>query len=99
MAWCQYYDGGRAWLTTLGHDANAFIDGSAQPGQAEFKRLIVARHQVGDGPDAFLPDSSPARLTRAPAGRETRGRYSIWRAGKRSNGWRSIRPRRLETRQ
>ena len=41
VAWCQYYDGGRAWLTTLGHDTGSFQDGSSQPGQAEFKKLIV----------------------------------------------------------
>jgi type 1 glutamine amidotransferase len=41
VAWCQYYDGGRAWLTTLGHDAAAFVDGSSQPGQAEFKKMVV----------------------------------------------------------
>jgi uncharacterized protein len=41
VAWCQYYDGGRAWLTTLGHDGQAFTDGSSFPGQAEFKKLIV----------------------------------------------------------
>lgn len=41
VAWCQYYDGGRAWLTTLGHDGQAFTDGSSFPGQAQFKALIV----------------------------------------------------------
>lgn len=41
VAWCQYYDGGRAWLTTLGHDTTAFQDGSGSPGQADFKKLIV----------------------------------------------------------
>lgn len=41
VAWCQYYDGGRAWLTTLGHDGQAFTDGSSFPGQAQFKRLVV----------------------------------------------------------
>jgi len=41
VAWCQYYDGGRAWLTTLGHDGQAFTDGSGFPGQQEFKSLIV----------------------------------------------------------
>lgn len=41
VAWCQYYDGGRAWLTTLGHDGQAFTDGSGFPGQPEFKKLVV----------------------------------------------------------
>jgi type 1 glutamine amidotransferase len=41
VAWCQYYDGGRAFLTTLGHDGAAFTDGSGFPGQVEFKKLIV----------------------------------------------------------
>jgi type 1 glutamine amidotransferase len=41
VAWCQYYDGGRVWVTTLGHDGQAFTDGSTFPGQAEFKSLIV----------------------------------------------------------
>ena len=39
--WCQYYDGGRSWVTTLGHDRAAFTDGSGFPGQAQFKQLIV----------------------------------------------------------
>jgi len=39
--WCQYYDGGRSWVTTLGHDGAAFTDGSGFPGQAQFKQLIV----------------------------------------------------------
>ena len=41
VAWCQYYDGGRVWVTTLGHDGQAFVDGSSFPGQAQFKKLIV----------------------------------------------------------
>jgi uncharacterized protein len=41
VAWCQYYDGGRAWTTTLGHDSAAFTDGSGFPGQASFKQLIL----------------------------------------------------------
>ena len=41
IAWCQYYDGGRSWVTTLGHDGAAFTDGSGFPGQAQFKQLIV----------------------------------------------------------
>jgi uncharacterized protein len=42
VAWCQYYDGGRAWLTTLGHDAGDFAsDDAAFPGALEFQNLIV----------------------------------------------------------
>jgi type 1 glutamine amidotransferase len=41
VVWCQYYDGGRAWLTTLGHDRAAFQDGSGFPSQEQFKQLIV----------------------------------------------------------
>jgi len=41
VAWCQYYDGGRSWVTTLGHDGAAFTDGSSFPSQGQFKQLIV----------------------------------------------------------
>lgn len=41
IAWCEYYVGGRTWLTTLGHDGAAFTDESGSPGQQEFKRQIV----------------------------------------------------------
>ena len=41
VTWCQYYDGGRSWVTTLGHDRGAFTDGSGFPGQAEFKKMLV----------------------------------------------------------
>jgi len=41
IAWCQYYDGGRSWVTTLGHDREAFRDGSSFPSQALFKQFIV----------------------------------------------------------
>lgn len=42
VAWCQYYDGGRSWVTTLGHDSDAFREGSDFPGAAEFQSMIVA---------------------------------------------------------
>ena len=43
VSWCQYYDGGRSWVTTLGHDAGAFAaDTSTFPGAAEFQQHIVA---------------------------------------------------------
>jgi type 1 glutamine amidotransferase len=42
VAWCQYYDGGKAWLTTLGHDAGDFsADDTQFPGAKEFQKLIV----------------------------------------------------------
>jgi type 1 glutamine amidotransferase len=41
VAWCQYYDGGRVWVTTLGHDRGAFTEGSGFPGQAEFQKLVT----------------------------------------------------------
>lgn len=40
VAWCQYYDGGKAWLTTLGHDAGVFNDPSF-PGGAEFRTMLT----------------------------------------------------------
>lgn len=41
VAWCQYYDGGRSWVTTLGHDGAAFTDGSGFAGQPQFKQMLV----------------------------------------------------------
>ena len=41
VTWCQYYDGGRSWVTTMGHDGAAFTDGSGFPGQVEFKKMLV----------------------------------------------------------
>jgi type 1 glutamine amidotransferase len=41
VSWCQYYDGGRAWLTTLGHDRRHFQDGSGFAGQEYFKAHVV----------------------------------------------------------
>jgi type 1 glutamine amidotransferase len=39
VAWCQYFDGGRVWATTLGHNTTSFT--GTGPGAAEFKKLIV----------------------------------------------------------
>jgi type 1 glutamine amidotransferase len=41
MSWCQYYDGGRSFITALGHDSAAWTDGSGYVGQAFFKQHIV----------------------------------------------------------
>jgi type 1 glutamine amidotransferase len=40
VAWCQYYDGGKVWATTLGHDADAFRK-DGQPGANAFQTMIV----------------------------------------------------------
>ena len=40
VSWCQYYDGGKAWMTTLGHEAGAFRK-DGMPGAAEFQSMIV----------------------------------------------------------
>ena len=53
VAWCQYYDGGRAWLTTLGHDTAAWTDGSGFVGQVQFKQLILQGVQSAMGLTAF----------------------------------------------
>jgi uncharacterized protein len=41
VSWCQYYDGGRSWVTTLGHHAAAYQENSSHPGAAEFQAHIV----------------------------------------------------------
>jgi type 1 glutamine amidotransferase len=42
VAWCQYYDGGKSWVTTLGHDAADFAaDDKTFAGAKEFQALIV----------------------------------------------------------
>jgi hypothetical protein len=40
VAWCQYYDGGKVWATTLGHDADAFRK-NGQPGAEEFQKMLI----------------------------------------------------------
>jgi uncharacterized protein len=54
VAWCQYYDGGRAWLTTLGHDAKAFTDdGSAFAGARQFQSLVLGGIESAMGRKPF----------------------------------------------
>jgi len=40
VTWCQYYDGGKSWLTTLGHDTAIWTDPEF-PGADEFKTMLV----------------------------------------------------------
>jgi type 1 glutamine amidotransferase len=53
VAWCQYYDGGKAWLTTLGHDARAYEENSNFPGAADFQKLIVGGIKSVMGEEPF----------------------------------------------
>ena len=41
VTWCQYYDGGRAWITTLGHDGGAFEENSDFPGAEQFQTMLT----------------------------------------------------------
>lgn len=52
VAWCQYYDGGRAWLTTLGHDPALFTDPGFQ-GAAEFKAMLAGGIRSVMGAEPF----------------------------------------------
>lgn len=54
VAWCQYYDGGKAWLTTLGHDAGDFSDDDARfPGAKAFQAMIVGGIKSVMGAEPF----------------------------------------------
>ena len=53
VTWCQYYDGGRAWLTTLGHDAGDWQAGSAFPGAADFQSTLVGGIEAVMGATPF----------------------------------------------
>jgi len=53
VAWCQYYDGGRAFLTTLGHDAKDFSTDGSFAGAAEFQHLIIGGIQSAAGMKPF----------------------------------------------
>ena len=58
-AWCQNYDGGHVWVTPIGHNTSFYQDGSSQPGQAEFKRLVVQGIKMTMGVDAALGSGTP----------------------------------------
>ncbi|GAA2901416.1 hypothetical protein GCM10020220_108460 [Nonomuraea rubra] len=40
VSWCQYYDGGKAWLTTLGHDVKAWTDEPMEGDQYFVQHLL-----------------------------------------------------------
>ena len=42
VSWCQYYDGGKVWVTTLGHNAGSFTgSGTGAEGAAQFQRHLI----------------------------------------------------------
>jgi type 1 glutamine amidotransferase len=53
VAWCQYYDGGRSWVTTLGHDAAAFAGPPTAEGAAHFQKLVVGGIRSAAGAEPF----------------------------------------------
>jgi len=53
VAWCQYYDGGKAWVTTLGHDAGVFAADGGFQGAAEFQTLITGGIKSVMGAEPF----------------------------------------------
>ncbi|WP_156362625.1 ThuA domain-containing protein [Xylophilus sp. Leaf220] len=68
VAWCQYYDGGRAWLTTLGHNTHSFQANSSGPGAAAFQRLVVqgVKSVMGLTPFCTTPAPAAAPVTTTP---------------------------------
>ncbi len=54
VAWCQYYDGGKVWATTMGHDAGIFAnDDKAYAGSVAFKKMIVGGIKSVMGAEPF----------------------------------------------
>jgi hypothetical protein len=54
VAWCQYYDGGKAWMTTLGHDQGDFAnDDAVFPGSVEFVKMITGGIKSVMGAEPF----------------------------------------------
>lgn len=54
VAWCQYYDGGKAWLTTLGHDAGVFAQSDAEfAGAKAFQTMVVGAIKSVAGQEPF----------------------------------------------
>jgi type 1 glutamine amidotransferase len=52
VSWCQYYDGGRSWVTTLGHAVEAWTD-APMPGDEHFLRHVLGGIESAMGRSAF----------------------------------------------
>lgn len=61
VAWCQYYDGGRAWLTTLGHNTHSFDADLQGVGAAQFQKLVVQGVKSAMGLTEFCTPESAAQ--------------------------------------
>lgn len=53
VSWCQYYDGGRAWITSLGHDPAAWTEDSTLPGAESFEAHVVGGIRSVMGAEPF----------------------------------------------
>lgn len=54
VAWCQYYDGGKVWVTTMGHDNAIFAnDDKAYAGSVEFRKMVVGGIKSVMGAEPF----------------------------------------------
>ncbi|MFB8387472.1 ThuA domain-containing protein [Microbacterium sp. NPDC055910] len=57
VSWCQYYDGSKSWLTTLGHDVAAWTDAELV-GDEFFKQHVVAGIESTMGVSDFCAPAS-----------------------------------------
>jgi type 1 glutamine amidotransferase len=53
VTWCHYYDGGRAWLTTMGHDARSFSTDGSFPGAEYFQKMLLGGIESAMGRSPF----------------------------------------------
>jgi len=56
VSWCHYYDGGKSWLTTLGHDAAAWTD-APLAGDDLFKQHVMEGLESAMGIKPFCTTS------------------------------------------
>jgi hypothetical protein len=66
VTWCQNYDGGHVWVTTLGHDRRHFIDGDPFTGQQNFKRHVVQGIKMTMGITAAMGGGTAVSTTFCP---------------------------------
>jgi hypothetical protein len=65
VAWCQYYDGGKVWVTTLGHDAGDFSANDEDfPGAREFQSMVLGGIKSVMGAAPFCGEGRPKQNVR-----------------------------------